>query len=571
MSPPLRHLRPLAAALFFGLTLPAHAEAPPAKATTEAGGAQETSSLTPQILYQFLLAEIAGGRGQLNFAAGAYVNLARTTQDPRIARRATEIAYHARQLEPALEAARIWAAGEPESEAARQALWTLLAATNHTDELAGLLSQALTKAGPDVGAQLLQLHRTLAGQHDREAVLRLVDQVTLPYLTLAEAHFARAQAAQSAKESLRALAEIDQALQLKPDSEPAILFKVQLLLDTPNRAVEALQGFITRNPQSKEARLALARVLVDAKRYDESRQAFAALLELQKDDPDLLYAVGLLSLQLGDIAGAESKLRQMLKLDNGGDRDGARFYLGQIAEEGHRWSEAVDLYDQVGSGSRRFAAARGQAAALLARQGRIEEARAQLRQGAEASPKDRVTLIVAESKLLLEARRTQDAGNVLEAALAGTPEEPTLLYESAMVADRLGQYAKVETRLRKLIQLQPDHAHAYNALGYTLVDRNLRLDEAQKLIDKALSLAPEDPYILDSMGWLLFRRGKNGQAEDYLRRALALRPDPEIAAHLGEVLWALNRRDEAKKTWDDALRADPDNEALTATLKRLVR
>lgn len=560
-------LRSLAAALLTGLTFAVHAEAPVAQADSR----ETPASLTPQILYQFLLAEIAGSRGQLGFAAGAYVDLAKTTGDPRIARRATELAFHARQLEPALEAARIWIAGEPESIPARQALWTLLAANNHTDELAGLLNQSLAAAGPELGAQLLQLQRTLASQRDRQAVLRLVDQATLPYLNLAEAHFARAQAAQSAKEGLRALAEIDQALHLRPDWEQAILFKVQLLLETPDRAVESLQTFISRNPQSREARLALARVLVDAKRYDESRQAFSALLETRKDDPELLYAVGLLSLQLGDMAGAETHLRHLLKLDNGGDRDSVHFYLGQIAEEGQRWSEAVDLYDQVGQDSSRFVAARGRAAALLARQGRIEEARAVLRHGAEISSKERITLIVAESKLLLEAKRPQEASNVLEAALAANSEDPTLLYESAMVADRLGQHGKLETRLRKLIQLKPDHAHAYNALGYTLVDRNLRLDEAQKLIDKALSLAPEDPYILDSMGWLLFRRGKTIQAEEYLRRALALRPDAEIAAHLGEVLWVLNRREEARKTWDAARQSDPDNESLAATLKRFSR
>ncbi|CAB1370791.1 tetratricopeptide repeat protein [Denitratisoma oestradiolicum] len=559
-------LRSLATALVAGLALAVHATEPKGAADQAA----ETSSLTPQILYQFLLAEIAGGRGQLGFAAGAYVDLARSTRDFRIARRATEIAFHARQLEPALEAARIWNEGEPESEAARQALWTLLAATNHTDELAGLLIQNLARAGSNIGPQLLQLHRILANQQDRQAVLRVVDHVTLPYLTLPEAHFARAQAAQRAKESLRALAEIDQALQLKSDWEPAILFKVQLLLETPDRAVEALQGFISRNPQSGEAKLALARVLVDAKRYDESRQAFTALLEGQKDNPELIYAVGLLSMQLGDITLAESQLRRLLELGQG-DQDGAHFYLGQIAEEGRRWSEAVDLYDQVTPISSRFAQARGRAAGLLARQGRIEEARAQLRQGAENSPKDRIVLVVAESKLLAEAQRFQDAINVLDVALAASPEDPTLLYESAMMSDRLSQYAVLEARLRKLIKLQPEHAHAHNALGYSLADRNLRLDEAQKLIEKALSLAPEDPFILDSMGWLMFRRGKAAQAEEYLRRAMTLSPDPEIAAHLGEVLWVLNRREEARKTWDEAIHAHPDNKALAATLKRFSR
>lgn len=557
-----RPLRPLLAALMAGLSLAAAATEPAKEKPTETA-----QTLTPQILYQFLLAEIAGGRGQMSFAAGAYVDLAKTTRDPRIARRATEIAFHARQLEPALEAARIWSAGEPDSETAKQAVWTLMAATNHTDELTGLLASSLQNAGTNLGPALMQLQRLLANQQDRQAVLRVVDQVTLPYLEVPEARFARAQAAHSAKDELRALAEIDQALRLRHDWEQAILFKVQLLLPTPDRAVNTLKTFLSRTPQSREAQLALARVLVNAKRYEDSRQAFARLLENQKDDPELLYAVGLLSLQLGDLSAAEKYLHRLVEL-NSGDLDSAHFYLGQIAEEGKRWSEAIDFYGKVAPGGPRFLQARSRAAAVLARQGRIEEARAQLRHGASLNPADHTALVVAESKLLNEVGRFAEAYGVLEAALGERPEEPTLLYETALTAEKIGKFDVLERHLRKLLKLKPDHAHAYNALGYSLTERNLRLDEAQQLIEKALTLAPEDPFIMDSKAWLLFRRGQLTQAEDLLRRAFTFRADPEIAAHLGEVLWTLGRRDEARKTWDEALKANPDNEALSATVKR---
>ena len=207
-------------------------------------------------------------------------------------------------------------------------------------------------------------------------------------------------------------------------------------------------------------------------------------------------------------------------------------------------------------------------AGVLARIGRIDEARRGLHEATATGPRDRAQLVLGEAQILREAGRLAEAYDVLEGGLAALPGQADILYEAALAADKIGKLDVSERYLRELIKITPDNAHAYNALGYSLADRNERLEEAQQLIDKALQLSPDDPFILDSKGWVLFRKGDSGGALDVLKKALALRADPEIAAHCGEVLWALGRRDEALKTWTEAAKSSPGNEALTATIKR---
>jgi tetratricopeptide (TPR) repeat protein len=208
------------------------------------------------------------------------------------------------------------------------------------------------------------------------------------------------------------------------------------------------------------------------------------------------------------------------------------------------------------------------AAHVLARQGKLAEARRWLQQTSIGNPAEQSQLLIAEAQLLREANRGEEAYAVVAEGLAAHPDQADLLYESAMLAERIDKLEVMERNLRRLIEIKPDHAHAYNALGFSLADRNLRLDEALELIDKALQLAPDDPFILDSKGWVMFRRGDALGALEALQKAFALRPDPEIAAHLGEVLWTLGRRDEASRTWDEAAKVSPDNAPLLSTIKK---
>lgn len=526
----------------------------------EAGG-----DLSPQWLYQYLLAEIAGQRGQLDVSAAAYADLAKKTRDPRIARRATEVALHTRRIDAAMASARLWVELAPTDPAARQMLASLLAAGNKLDELADFLGRELAAAGPQLDATLMRMNRAFARMPDKIAVSKLVDKLTVPYLERAEARFARAQAAVNAGDIDRGVVEIDAALKLRPDWEPAALFKAQHLKRGPE-AVAFLERFVAANPKASEARLALARALVGEKRYEDSLREFRRLLDEFPDNPDVVYANGVLLLQLGKPVEAEPVLRQAVELGKG-DPNPARYYLGQIAEEDKRYEEALQRYDQVNEGEHEVAAAmRG--AQVLTRMGRLEAARERLTKARAKLPDEAIRLWIAESQLLRDAGRKQESHDVLQTALAGTPDDTELLYELALAAERLERVADAERHLRRLIELKPESSQGYNALGFTLADRNIRLEEARQLIDKALSLSPGDPFILDSKGWVQFRLGDAAGALETLKRAFAMRPDPEIAAHIGEVLWSLGRREEASAVWRDAVKSDPANAVLAATIKR---
>jgi tetratricopeptide (TPR) repeat protein len=521
--------------------------------------------LTPRILYEFLIAELAGSRGQLGLSLDAYMDLTRTTRDPRIARRAAEIALFARRYDAALEATQLWAETEPESPQPRQMLTSLQAATGRNAELEASLKPELAAAGKNVGVLLLQLNRALARHPDKKSAQGLVDRLTEPYLGIAEAHFARAQAAHSAGDLTGATVELDKAVGLRPDWEQAALARAQMTQD-PADTARYLGQFVARNPAAREARLAYARSLVAVKEFAEARQQFKALLTDHPDNGDVVYAVAVLSLQLNDVAEAEKQLKRLVDM-NHGESDAARLYLGQIAEERKQPEEAQRWYGEVVAGSQ-YLPARLRMAQLQVRQQKLDEARRTLHETAAATPAERAQLLIAEAQMVREAGNLADAYAVLTDGLVAQPDQPELLYEAAMMAEKAGKLDAVEPTLRRLIAVRPDHAHAYNALGYSLADRNERLDEAQQLIDKALQLAPEDPFILDSKGWVLYRRGDTQGALAVLKKAFALRADPEIAAHLGEVQWVLGRKDEARQTWGDAMKASPSNEVLVGTVRK---
>ena len=548
----------------------AWAQAPaaqPAPVPAKAEDRLPKQELTGQILYQFLLAEIAAQRGQFALSAGAYLDLAMSTRDPRIVRRAAEVAFHARQYDSALEAARLWLSLEPDSQQARQMLSTLLLASGRIEELAASLARDLEAAAPRVGDALIRMVRAFARYPDKLAVQRLFEQLTQPYPDLAEAHLVRAQVAVGAGDADRARSEITRALELRPTWELAALFKAELL---PKGAAQLdfLKTWLAANPDGLDVRLGYARGLVSEKRYEDARVEFRRLLSASPDNPDMLYAVGILSLQVNDATEAEQHLKRFVEIGRG-DLDPARFYLGQMADQAGRPEEAVRWYDQVAAGEHAMPA-KVRAAQVLLRQNKLDEARERLAAARASGTPGDSRLVVAEAQLLRDAGRHADAFAFLAKMLEVQPDQPELLYETALTAEKLGYVEVMERHLRRLIAIKPDSAQAYNALGYSLADRNLRLDEAGQLIDKALSLTPDDPFILDSKGWVLFRQGKPAAALEALQKAYAQKPDAEIAAHIGEVLWALGRSGEALAVWREATKAHPTNEVLAATIKRFV-
>ena len=523
--------------------------------------------LSEPTLYDFLVGEIAVQRGDLPLAAKTYLALARRTRDARVARRAVEIANQAKETETALAAARLWYELEPSTHAL-QVLAATLVAAKRVDEAAPVLEKLFNAEGVNRENAFLQVNRLLAGSPDKTANLRVIRALAAKNAQMPQAHFAVAQAAAIAGDDDAALAASREAQKLRPDWELAVLLEAQVLQKrSPAVAAKRLGEFVEKYPDSRDARLSYARVLVQDKRLPEARTQFEAVAATSPKNPEVIYAVGLLAFQVKDYPAAEGYMKRVLDL-NYRDPDAVRYLLGQIAEEQKLWPRAIEWYESI-QDSDHMLPARMRTANAIAKQGKLDEARAFLKRVAAENPDEAVQLLVAEAQLLSDAQRHADAFSLLAEALDKQPQQPELLYDLALTAEKLERFDLLEKHLRELIRIKPDHAHAYNALGYSFAERNMRLPEARKLIEKALEISPEDYFIIDSLGWVLYREGDLKAAVRELRRAYVGRPDAEIGAHLGEVLWVMGERDEAERIWQESLKSSPENETLQKTIQRM--
>ena len=527
-------------------------------------------SLDSDLLYKFLLAEIAGQRGNYQIAAQAYLEMAKTTRDPRIARRATEVALYGRYNDIAVEAAKLWLTTEKDSAAARRTLASIFVNSNDLQSAKPLLQQMLAADGDNIGQSLAQLHPLLASHTDKNAVLVLVKELTKPYRERPEAHLAVAEASLAANKVDAALAAIREAMRLRPDWETGALFQAQLLnRQSRAKALDYLNAFLAANAKAQEVRLGYARQLINDKKFPEARVEFQRLLDDNPQNGDIAVTVALLSVQMNDLDVAEVQLKRVLDMDYK-DPDAVRFHLGQVNEERKRYDEAAKWYLSVEEGEQ-FVLAHARYAFMLAKQDKLAEARAHLQNLVPQNDAQRMQILQSEAQLMREAKEYKESFDILRKALDVQPDQPELLYDVALAAEKIDRIDIAEVNLRRLIVLKPDHAQAYNALGYTLADRTDRLAEAREYIEKALKLSPEDPFILDSMGWVEYRLGNVAQGLQYLERAFQQRPDPEIAAHLGEVLWAKGDKPGAEKVWRDALRDNPENDELQKVIKKYLR
>ena len=523
--------------------------------------------LSAQTLYQYLVGEVALQRNQPALAAEALLDLAKTSRDPRLAKRATETAVQGRQANQAADAATLWQALDPDSPQATQAAAALLLNSGRLSESRPYLEKIIAGEGESRANGFLHLNQMLARQRDRGAVLELVRDLARPYPEVAEAHFATAQAAWNAGKSDEALAELHKAESLRPGWEPAALFRGLALQQTSaSDALTFYRAFLHDYPKAQEVRLAYARLLVGEKQYHQARAEFQRVMDDAPGNPEVSFAIGLLAMQEGDFEAADNYLQQALA--NGyKDSDMVRLYLGQVAEERKHWDEAAKWYDSVEQGEQ-YINAQIRHAGLIAKQGKLDQARQRLQQTQVQNNQQRALLIQAEAQFLREARMYQEAFDVLGKGLEKLPNHPDLLYDHAMAAEKLDKLDVMEKDLRHLILLKPDNAHAYNALGYTFAERGIRLAEARELVEKAAALAPQDAFIMDSLGWVYFRLGEHAKALELLRHALDLSPDPEIAAHLGEVLWTQGQHDEARAVWQSALKRAPESEVLRNVMQK---
>jgi tetratricopeptide (TPR) repeat protein len=570
----------LAAAAILGCATPRSAP-PPAAATAStpaadkpAGDAIPDVPITGALMYQLMAAELAAQQGELGAAYAIYLKLARETRDPRLARRATEIALQGRALGQSVEAAELWRELAPRSREATQALALLYASSGRFDDAYNVLAPDL-KAAVSPATELARLQRQLARVPDRAGGFRLLERLAQPYEQNADVRLTVAAGAQAAGLTERATAAARAAVAAQPEDERTVLAAMPILQanDRP-AALQALQRLLARpGGASPDARLAYARLLVADKQYVAARAQFELLLKERPDDAELVYSLALLSLQGQLNADARTYLTRYLALldkqpDDERDPDQAYLYLAQIAEEEKQYAEALQWLRKVEGGDE-YVPARVREASVLTKMQRPDEARKLLRAVNASTADERLQVQLAEAQLLRETRRYDEAYKLLQQALEKTPDNVALLYDAGMTAEKLDRIDAMERHLRRVIELKPDYAHAYNALGYTFADRNVRLTEALTLIEKAHELAPDDPYILDSLGWVHYRLGDLGLARKYLQLAYDAKPDAEVAIHLAEVLWVSGDQARARQLLREVRVKEPGNELLKSTVARL--
>jgi tetratricopeptide (TPR) repeat protein len=565
-----------------GLLLLALAQAPHAQTTDSA---TDTSDSTPtaldaELFYQLLLGEIDAGGGEPGAGYSLILDAARKTNDPALYQRAVDIAFQTRNGDAALLAAQAWKQAQPQSREANRYLLQILVALNRVADSADILQSdiALTSPG-DRPAMLAAIPRLYARVSDKKLAATVVERALANSLTVPalgpSAWTAIGRMRLAAGDTTGALDAARRAQAINPQAEGPALLALEMMDPKQPLAEPIVRRYMEGKPVT-ELRMGYARALLDAQRYAEATQQLKVITAERPTFAEAWLVQGTLQVQDNQLEPAEASLKRYVELAQNQpageerSRGMAQAYLSlsQIAEKRKDYAAAGAWLDRI-ENSQDLVAAQNRRALLLARQGKIEEARKLLRAIPERSPGDARNKLLAEVQLLRDNKQNKAAYELLADAVKRDPTDLDLIYDQAMVAEKLGNIADMERLLRQVIAAKPDYHNAYNALGYSFAERNVRLPEARQLIQKALEYAPGDPFISDSLGWVEFRMGNRTEAIRILDTAYKARPDPEIAAHLGEVLWSSGQRDRAQAVWKEGLLMNSENETLQETLKRL--
>ena len=582
--------------LVVGLIGTASAATPPAPTVTAPSVTAPTaanSELDAPLFYQLLIGELELGAGQAGVAYQVLLDAARRSSDEALFRRVINIALQARAGDQALAAAKAWRDSLPSSLEAQQMTIQLLAVMNRPAEVVEPL-RAMLAATPL--AQRPALLASLPRLFQRAAEPKKVYAVLLPTLqeaarqpqTQTVALIVQARLALAAGEHEQALRLTQEIARVAPEADDAMQMALELMQASAatQPAAEALiTARLQAQPDNFALRLAYGRALARAQRAGDAVREFRAVTVAQPTNAPAWFALGTLELDLRHAEAADIALREYLQrlpavpiAPAAEDENTAAAALEARQQAWLMLAQAAELRGDVKGAEawllkvdtpQRLMDTQLRRASLLMRQGKIEQARQLIQALPEDRAEDARAKLMAESQLLRDARDWKAALAVLTQANEKFPNDADLIYEQSMMAEKLGKPDEMEALLRRVIAIKPEHHHAYNALGYSLAERNVRLDEARTLIARALSLAPAEPFIVDSMGWVEYRLGNQKEALRLLRQAYSARPDAEIAAHLGEVLWVSGERDEARRVWAEGLQRDPKNEALRETISRL--
>lgn len=527
---------------------------------------QVYAPLSEDTTYSLLVAELAGQRNRFDIALDNYAVQAAKTQDPGVAERAFRIAEYTGSEQVALDTSLIWAKNDPDNLDAQRAAAVALARGGRYDESMVYMEKVLQGQG-DTHFDFLALSAADTDQNTRDGLLKSFERLLVKYPKNSQLIFGKALLMQQDGDTEGALALLEKNPPQQGEIAP-ILLRARLLqvLDRGAEALPLLEKAIKQNPDDKRLRLTYARTLVEQNRLPEAKVQFAELVKQYPDDDELRYSLALVCLEAKAWDEAAGLLQDLV--EHGSHVDSAHLNLGRIAEIRNDLDGALTQYSLVTPGNDYLPAQLRQADILVAN-GRAAEASKRLAAERSAEPDYAVQLYLIEAEALTNNDKNDQAGQVLERGLKAYPNDANLLYTRAMLAEKRGDLAQLEKDLRTIIAREPDNAMALNALGYTLSDRTTRYAEAKALIEKAHQINPDDPAVLDSLGWVNYRMGNLVEAERLLRQAFAAYPDHEVAAHLGEVLWAAGKQREARQVWIKALNDQPDSPILRATVLRL--
>ncbi|MBM4227649.1 MAG: tetratricopeptide repeat protein [Gammaproteobacteria bacterium] len=527
-----------------------------------------TEALEADPVFKILSAEFAGQREQLAYAVTQYAALAASSRDPAVAERATRIALFGEDNAAALTAAKRWVLLAPTNLDARQLAATLHVRAGEVEPAVTHLEYFLAHDRSPDDVKLRTVASLLGREEEKATALAVMEKLIADRVSETDTLLLYAVLALRADDLESSQRAMDQLVQ-RADIKPAIALAYVTALQREGKrevAMDFLAKALVRTPDEFPLRLLYARFLAESSQFDQAREEF---LRLDRQDPgnaEVAFALGLL--------GSETR-----RLDEAGERFGklrdhvdyagsARFYLGQIAEMREQPEQALSEYASVPEGDSYFQA-QLRIAIVQGAAKKPDEALATLAALKPADEEQARQHVLVEAEILINNERLQEAMALLDRSLNGTFDS-ALLYSRAMLAERMNRLEVLEADLREIIAREPENAEALNALGYTLADRTDRLEEASGFIRQALALAPDSFYVLDSMGWVLFRMGKPEEALPYLEKARALKNDPEVVAHLGEVLWTLGRQAEARALWDSVLKENPDEPRIRKTMQRLV-
>ncbi len=519
-----------------------------------------------EFVYKFLLAEIATQRGDFNSAGHLYLDLAKQTHNISLAERATRVSGNSRNGRVALDSAKVWSSLDPKSTQAKQILAELYITSGNLSRAKPIVKKLLEQDAYR-GEGFLYLNAILAKVENKKNALRFIINIAEPYPNSKEARFAVAHAAYFANNKKLTDSELSKIKKIDPKWQTAVLFEGYIIgLESQEKAAKFYTDYLKSYPDASEVRLEYAKLLTNQKRYELAKDEFLKIVNSSLASAEISFTVSLLAIELGDYGLAERFLLQSLERGYS-QPDQIYIYLARIEDTRGNYTQALTWLNKIKTGQF-FIESKVLTAELISKYEGNDQAIESLDQYTNLTKEAKLQLFRAKISILYSDNKETEAFDLMKKEEENFKDSAEFKYDYAMLAERMGNTVLMEQLLREAIKIKPDYAVAYNALGYSFADRNIKLEEARINIEIALSLEPKNHYIMDSMGWVQFRLGNIDAALDFLKKAYNIKKDPEISAHLGEVLWHAEKIGEANRIWNESLKQYPDNKILLNTIKK---